>query len=482
MKRQRNMIRRLAIFLSILFLILAAYGGYSVATYGNRWFSSVRNPRLRSQKENVIAGNIYDRNDVLLASTDETGKRVYQSDRLSREAVVHVLGDAGGNVANGVETFQTAYLYGFRTTFGELIREFFSGDPRHGDDVCLTIDSRLCTHIVSSFQQRKATRDHNGAAVVINYLTGEILAEISLPGFDPHNVTGSVLDSGDQPFWNRATQSVYPPGSTFKIITAASALANLPGIEEETMECTGSLEAEGHAIHDFGNAAHGEMNLQRAFDVSCNNIYAQVAIRLSDARLRRTAEAFGFNDNFLFRDLVVENSQYPVKSGRGEYEVGATGFGQSSLAATPMHMCLVAAAVAAGGTMQEPVLLRQVISAAGAERMYWQPRVYRQVMTEDVAEKLQAYMRHAVTNGTGSRAEMPDVPVCGKTGTAESTLRGRPVNYGWFVGYIADSYLPFAVSVLVEDISDGQGGGSTAALIARDIFEYLRTYPDRVRY
>ncbi len=482
MKRQRKTIKMLALFMFLLFFILAVYGGYSVVTYGNRWFSSSRNPRLREQKENVIAGDIYDRNGVLLATTDELGNRVYQEDRTSREAVVHVLGDAGGNVANGVESFQTAYLYGFRSTFGELLREIFTGDERRGDDVYLTLDSKLCTEILKAFQSSSATRNHNGAAVVMNYLTGEILAELSLPTFDPQAISASVPNNADQVFWNRATQSVYPPGSTFKIITAASALVNLPGIEEEKLECSGRLLVENYSIRDFGGAAHGVLSLKQAFGVSCNNIYAQVAIRLTDAKLRKTAESFGFNDNFLFRDLVVENSQYPVQASRTDYEVGASGFGQSSLAASPLHMCMIAAAVAADGTAQEPILLRQVISPTGAERMYWSPRVYRKCMEKSVAEKLQDYMRYAVTSGTGSRAGTGDLQICGKTGTAESTLRGQPVNYGWFVGYIDDEYLPFAVSILVEDIADGSGGGSTAAPIARAVFQYLLRYPDRVRY
>ncbi|MBR2287309.1 MAG: hypothetical protein IJ865_03635 [Clostridia bacterium] len=110
MKRQRKYFKFLALLMFVLFFFLVAYGGYSVVTYGNRWFASSRNPRLRSQKENVMAGDIQDRNGVVLATTDELGNRVYQSDKAARSAIGHLLGDASGYVANGVESFQTAYL------------------------------------------------------------------------------------------------------------------------------------------------------------------------------------------------------------------------------------------------------------------------------------------------------------------------------------------------------------------------------------
>ena len=481
MKRQRKYFKFLALLMFVLFFFLVAYGGYSVVTYGNRWFASSRNPRLRSQKENVMAGDIQDRNGVVLATTDELGNRVYQSDKAARSAIVHLLGDASGYVANGVESFQTAYLYGFHTSFQELLSDFFTGEERRGDTVRLTIDSKLCTEIVSSFQRYSASRGHNGAAVVMNYETGEILAEISLPNFDPQEITSATLSSEEQPFWNRATQSVYPPGSTFKIVTAAAALEQLPEIETETLTCTGGLDTGSAIIRDFGGAVHGNLSLREAFGVSCNNVFGQLALTLTDAKLRKTAEDFGFNDNFLFHDLVVENSQYPVSATRTPYEVAASGFGQSSIAASPLHMCMIASAVAYGGMEQEPVLMRQVLTPSGYERTSGVTRQYRRMMDAQTAERLRDFMRYTVTSGTGTSAGTGGLPICGKTGTAESTLRGQPVNYGWFVGYIEDEYLPFAVCVLVEDIADGQGGGSTAAPIARDIFGYLLEYPDRVR-
>ena len=479
MRQQRKRYKRLALFMFTLFLILAMYGAYSVFRYGNRWFSSSRNPRVRTQKENVIAGDILDRNGIVLASTGEDGTRAYQADARDRASVVHVVGDPQGQVANGVESFQTGYLYGFQASLGERIADLFSGKQQKGDTVQLTIDAQLSRLICDTFDATEKTHGLNGAAVVMNYRTGEVLASVSLPGFDPENITQETHSSSGHPFWNRATQSVYPPGSTFKVVTTASALQNLSEAEYLVYLCSGELGVDEHSIHDFGLAHHGEIGLERAFMVSCNNVYAQVALEVGDAGLRKTAEGFGFNENFLFRDLVVENSSYPQTRDRTPYEVAASGFGQSAIVATPLHMCMVGAAVANGGTMMEPLLLRRVESASGRERMVMKPRSYRQALKLVDADVLDRFMRKAVESGTGARAAVKGRTVCGKTGTADSTLDGEAVSYGWFIGYMKGD-IPLCVSIVVENIADGDGGGNTAAVIAGEIFRYAVKHPGRL--
>lgn len=474
MKQQRFRFRLMALLLTGLFALLGVYGVYSINTYGNRWFAYARNPRVREQKANVVAGSIYDRSGVLLASTED-GKRVYQADEASRRAVVHVIGDSEGQVSNGVEGFQTAYLYGFKASLVERINDLFSDTPRRGDDIHLTLDSALCTAITRSFAAHPLTQGRNGAAVVMNYRTGEVVAEVSLPSFDPMD-TASVA-SGSEVYWNRATQSLYPPGSTFKVITTAATLENIPGVTSMSIACTGGLDVDGQAIRDYGNAKHTALTLKQAFTKSCNNIYALLALDMGDSALRKMAESFGFNANFLFRDLVVENSAYPTAN-RTRFEIAMSGFGQSSIGATPMHLCLVAAAIANDGLMMEPTLLREVTTPTGALRDSFGPRIYRTALSAETAATLQEYMRAVVTGGTGTRASVSGLTICGKTGSAESSRNGKAVTHGLFIGYIDSDALPFAVCVVVENIPDGEGGGSTAAPIAADIFTYLRDNAD----
>ncbi|MEG2702410.1 MAG: penicillin-binding transpeptidase domain-containing protein, partial [Clostridia bacterium] len=179
---------------------------------------------------------------------------------------------------------------------------------------------------------------------------------------------------------------------------------------------------------------------------------------------------FGFNDNFLFRDVVVENSVYPTKN-RNDVEVAWSGVGQSQVAATPLHMCMIAAAVANGGVMMEPRLVMQVESPSGVKRITSTQKEYRRACSPEIAAKLGLYMKDVVKSGTGTRAAVNGLTIAGKTGSAESAADGRAVTHAWFAGYIADEKYPYACCVLVEE---GDSGGSVAAPIAANIFSYLK--------
>ena len=472
MKPLHTRFRLVTLILIGLLLLAGLYGVYSITVYGNRWFASSRNLRYREAKNEVIAGDIIDRNGVVLATTDENGDRVYQEDLEAREAVVHLIGDRDGNVANGVDSFDANYLLGFETTLPERVLALLQGEKRQGDNVTVTVDSKLQTVIVRAFNTHVRTKDKSGAAVVMNYKTGELISVVSIPVFDPINITDETKADDRHPFWNRAVQSTLPPGSTFKIITASSALENIEDIETRTFTCTGATQVQGVTITDFGNAQHGRLQLPKAFRVSCNNTFAQIALLLGDNALRRTAEDFGFNDNFLFRDIVVENSVYPTEN-RTLVELAWSGDGQSQIAATPLHMCMVAAAIANDGVMMEPRLLYKVESPTGLTRLRLTPKVYRRAVSEEIAATIKSYMLDTVARGTATAAQVDGLSIAGKTGSAESSLDGRDVTHAWFVGFIDDDRYPYAVCVFVEE---GTSGGGAAAPIAQAIFRYIQAY------
>lgn len=468
MKQLHRNIKRIALCLCALFLLLAGYGAYNIIVNGNRWFSSSSNTFARTQKKNVIAGDILDRGGVLLATTVE-GKREYAADAAVRRAVVHVVGDSQSNVNNGVEAFMAAHLYGFNMGFGERLSYALSGETRKGDTLHLTIDSQLAAYIAGIFPAGRA-----GAVAVMNYRTGEVLSSQSFPNFDPMRVTAAVKSDPQKPFFNRSVQGLYTPGSTFKIVTAVSALQNMPDVQSRAFQCTGLREIGSRVITDAGTdleagkiTRHGQLTLLRAFQVSCNNTFAGLALEIGDAALRKTAEGFGFNDNFLFRDLVVENSSYPTEN-RNEGEIAWTGAGQSALTASPLHMCMIAASVANDGVMMEPQILLSAVSARGETRTEFAPRVYRTVMTEAQAAVLQEYMRAVVTGGTGTAAGISGVRVCGKTGSAEVDTQEN--TNAWFLGYLDEEDAPYALAIVVEE---GGGGGSVAAPMAKKIFQWL---------
>ena len=283
-----------------------------------------------------------------------------------------------------------------------------------------------------------------------------------------------MKEDAQKPFYNRAVQGLYAPGSTFKVVTAESALENYQDATTMAFYCDGQLQVGAQVITDAGTdllagkiTQHGQLNLLRAFQVSCNNTFAQLALKLGDAKLRKTAETFGFNDNFLFRDLVVENSSYPTAN-RTDREIAWTGAGQSALVATPMHMCMIAAGVANGGVMMEPRMLKEAVAQNGTVRAAFAEKVYRRVMPAQNADLLKEYMRAVVTGGTGTRAAISGVKVCGKTGSAE--LDNQENTNAWFIGFLDEPDAPYAIAIVVEDAG---GGGSVAAPVARQIFQWL---------
>ncbi len=484
MKQLRVNIRRVGLFICLLFALLALYGVYSLTNYGSRWFSTNANTWLRSAKKDVIPGDIYDVNGVLLAGSDvtetETGftaVRRFNDDALIRRSLVHVLGDADGKVANGVETFMAHALYGFDQTIVERVRDFVSGARRKGDSLTLTVDSALSRYILECMEGMGVQA---GAVVVMDWKTGAVLAELSCPTFDPSDPADSSGGTGD-PYFNRATQGLYAPGSTFKTVTAAAVLSD-PQLSSRSLTCTGSFAAEDQngqlrEITDAGTdhalgilVSHGQIDLRRAFRVSCNSAFASSAVQLTDAKLKKQAMAFGFDANFLFREIVVENSSYP-EGARSPWDVAMTGIGQSTLQATPLHLCLIASAIANDGIMMEPRLLSRMTASDGSVRPAYGMRIERKVFEDpEIPALLREYMYDVVNeeNGTGSQAALAGWRVCGKTGSAE--VDGQEKTNALFIGFIDDERAPYAVSIVLENMG---AGGEYAAPLAHDIFEYL---------
>lgn len=404
MKRQRIRYKLLALLVFALFGGLVVYGGYTYLTNGSRWFAYSKNSRVSSQKQSVIAGDILDRDGTVLATTDADGARVYQADEAARRAMVHLLGDTANHVANAVESFQSSYLYGFRATLWERIADLRSGEARRGDTVQLNVSAPLTTALSEALRQACDPEDPRGAAVVMNWQTGEILAAVSLPSFDPNDPQD--LRGAGAPALNRAVQGVYSPGPALAPVILA-------------------------ALSENGESAGGTLG--------------DMLGRVPADRLRVWAERFSFGDNFLFRDLVVLNSTYPAGTAPQEL---------SGVRATPVHLCMTAAAVANGGLMMEPRLLLRVTGPGGAQRLSFTAAEYRWVMTPEEAARVCEGLRALTPAG------LPDgvIGIAGPSG-ADS----------WFLGCMTADDMPLALCLVAEQ----EGDRDTALSAARQIFAWM---------
>ena len=440
-----------------LFALMVAYCCYSVYFYGGRWVANPHNPRISSQKQEVIMGTVRDREGTVLAYTDETGARRYHNSRDTRMAVSQVVGDSGGKVSTGVDTFHAQYMLGFRSSIFERVGDAITGTPQRGDDITLTISERLSRYISEQFPAGK-----RGAVVVLNYKTGEILSMVSMPQFDPVNLSSALSDQAAGALINRATQGLYPPGSTFKIVTMASALENLPDLNDFAFNGPGYYPVGNYSVTE--SSWHGVQSLSDAFANSCNTTFAALSQDLGYTMLGQTAEKLGFNENFMFGDLIVYNSSYPIDDLSAE-DLAWSSIGQGRVLATPMHMALIASMIANGGVMNEPHLLRQITTAQGGTRKLPGNFVGTRVLPESVAARLEKEMVRVVKSGTGTRAALSNgYVVAGKTGSAEASNDKNIETHAWFVGYITNDNAPYAISVLVEN---GGSGGGVAAPLAR---------------
>lgn len=462
MKLMKGKLRQVVVAVSLLLVSLILYGAYSLGVGGNRWFSSSVNASLRKAKSGVIPGRIYDRNNNLLAATNAQGQRLYHQDELTRRALVHALGTQDGVVKNGVENFMSYLLYAYDASYFARLSAGISGVPRRGYDLRLSLDAGLSRLIAEQFPAGKS-----GAVVVMNYRTGELLAMNSFPNADPQNDKNIVALPG-KPYLNNATTWRSAPGSTFKVITLAAALKNIPNVMSRSFSCTGALQVGEVLVTDAGQAKHGDLSLEKALAVSCNITFAKLALELGDELLKETAQDFGLDDYLLFSDLVVENSHYPSKNRVGK-ELAWTGPGQSALAITPLHMCLVAAGIANEGEIMQPKLLLQAVNAQGQGKAAFTPTLYRTALDKQSASVIAAAMRQAVLSGTATRAKVSGLQVAGKTGSAQ--VDGQENTNAWFIGFIDEKTLPYAVCVVIKDIGEG---GRHAAPLAGRIFEYIK--------
>jgi len=414
---------------------------------------SQRPDNSRTLEDLSLRGSLLDRTGQLLAQSRE-GRRVYPLGPLTGPLLGYMTGRLG---SAGLEASLEARTAGYavpRTP--KQAWNLVARGERRGDDVVLTLDRDL----------QKVAWDllegSRGAVLVLDIPTAEILAVASRPSFDPATLEADwerLRVDPSAPLIERGTQGLYPPGSTFKILTMAGALADGRTAADEVFACTGSMDAGNFILHD--NAVHGPVRLEEALVVSCNVTFATLGQRLGVDGLRRWMDAFGLLEAMPLVPNAAEAR--PVHSGAPSAAAEA-GIGQADLLVSPLAMARVTAAVARGGIDLEPRLVRAQ-TRRGQET--WRPAApsARRVLPQAVAEQVRRAMAAVVARGTGGAAALPGVAVAGKTGTAENP-HGAP--HAWFVGYAPARDPEVAVAILLENAG---GGGAHAAPLASRLLQ-----------
>ena len=326
----------------------------------------------------------------------------------------------------------------------------------------------------------KALGDRNGAVIAMEPSTGRILAMVSNPTYDPNTVvedwsalTAESNTGGN--LVNRATQGLYPPGSTFKIVMALEYMREHPGDWQNfQFDCDGEYvdpENEKYVVHCFDGEVHGTETLETAFANSCNSAFAKIGTEINKTKLRELAEALMFNQDLPIA-ISSSKSRFNVDSSSDTWTMMQSAIGQGTTMMSPLHNLLITAAIANGGVLKEPVMLDRVESVDGKTIQTFGDGAEQKLMSAEEASTIGGFMRKVVTVGTASKLRTDAYAAAGKTGSAEYTEGGKTKTDAWFTGFAPYDHPEIAVCVVVED---GETGGRTAAPIARAVFDYWLT-------
>lgn len=325
-----------------------------------------------------------------------------------------------------------------------------------------------------------------GAVAAIEPATGRILALASTPSYDPGAFAGHGADDqeawnrlqadADEPMLNRALRQTYPPGSTFKVVTAAAALAD--GVVTDPDAPTGAPfpyvlpGTTTPLVNDTPVCDRPGLSLAAAMTASCNGVLGYLGVRTGLDRMAGMAANFGFNDPGL--DVPVRAARSNFDTRMDESQLALSSIGQFDTAATPLTMAMVAAGVANDGTVMRPQLVDRLTRSDGTTVRLMRPSVYKRAMTPAVAAQVRGLMTDVVENGTGGNARIAGAVVGGKTGTAQHGVDNSGTPYAWFIAWAgpagSDAVPPVAVAVVVADSgATDVTGGALAAPIARSV-------------
>lgn len=448
------------IMYSVLFALLVANLTYIMIIDSNNIKNMPQNNHTIAREENRERGTISTYDGVVLAKSEEDGdgyKRVYPAGDLASHIVGYYSTKYG---MSGIEATMSESLRGTENyaSVTDVINSL-AGVSQPGNDVTLTINSKI--------QQaaQDAIEGYKGACVVIDPTSGAVLAMASSPTYNAKNTEqvikkaseGKSSDSSE--LLNRATQSLYAPGSTFKIVSLTAALQDGVAKESTKFKSPAVLEIGGSDVNNFGDYSYGTITLAKAFEVSSNTVFGQLGVDLGASRLVGKAEAFGFNKTFEF-DLPLATSLMPNPAEMSTWETAWAAAGEpvgehespAGPQTTVLEMALVGCGIANEGTIMRPYVVEGVYNANGARSFETTPTKLWDATTPSVSKRVLDVMKGVVKSGTATDAQIPGVTVAGKTGTAEHEGKEDDT---WFVGIAdADSKPNVVVAIVLEEAAN----------------------------
>ncbi len=449
--RTNKRIIRVLIAISLLFLALVTYLLWFNMFRAKDVYTNSYNKRQWESEQQVQRGEIYSQDGVLLAETEIDGDariRKYPKGRLYS----HIIGYCSQVYGKTqLEMSHDDDLIG-KGTISLTLNEI-----KHGNNLNLTINDELQEYAYEQLDGR------DGAIAAMEPTTGQILAMVSLPDFNPETIEKdwpSMMEDENSPFLARATQGLYPPGSTYKIVTAAGVYDN--GMTTETFDDEGLFKKDDVTVYNYNKESFGKLDIKTAFEVSSNYVFCTLGYEMGADAVKAEAEKFGVNKSFEF-DIPVSQSQIQYKK-MTDLDGALVSIGQGGLVMTPLHVAMMASAVANNGKMMKPYLVETVTTENGTVIGQTKPSVLYDSIGTACADYIEDMMIGVVEDGTGTGAQISGITVAGKTGTAENET---DKDHAWFVGYAPVENPTICVAVVLENAATS--GGKSAVPIAKNI-------------
>lgn len=464
MKKNNKKIIYSVVYIFIgLFILTLGYFTYYLVFRSRDLVNSTYNLRHDVLAKRVTRGNIMSSDGSVLAKTitDQDGNelREYPYDDMYAHVVGRVIrGRTGIEEAENI-TLLTSHNNSYDSMYNDLM-----GVKNPGNNVVSTLNHKLTKAAYD------ALGDNWGAVVAMEPQTGKILAMVSKPGYNPNDIEDNwqILSEDkeeESSLLNRATGGLYPPGSTFKVLTTLAYMRANPDYINYAYNCSGQTEYEGMTIRCSNNKVHGSLSLEESFAKSCNSSFATIGSSIAVDDFSELCDSFFFNSVLPAR-IANNPSSFKLKVGDSSVkEAMQTAIGQGRTLISPLHNAMIASAVANNGIMMKPYVIDRIESAGGKVLKGYLPEEAGFVMTTSESDYLKRLMRAVVTDGTGKGLNDFDIKVAGKTGTAQQ--EGKD-SHAWFICFAPVNDPMIAISVIVEN----KGSGSEYAVpIAEQVLD-----------
>ncbi len=409
-------------------------------------------------------GNIFAAGGQVLAETqtdaDGNERRVYPYDNLFAHAVGYAT-----NGRFGVEAAANYYLINSNAKLSDKVASDVAGSKYPGDSVVTTLDVGLQEVAAKSLGVYK------GAIIVSEPSTGRILAMVSKPDFNPNEIDtlwdGLIQDKESTVLLNRVTQGLYPPGSTFKIVTALEYIRENPdSYGQYSYQCNGRYSSGQDTINCYHGSVHGHEDFTRSFAKSCNASFANIGMTLDRTRWGQTLDGLLFNQE-LPVSFAYNKSKLVVNADTSDSDILQASIGQGTTQITPLHLNMITCAIANGGTVMKPYLVDHVKNNEGTVIKQFSPDSYKELLTQTEAAVLTELMTAVVESGTGTKLAGLTYTAAGKTGSAEFN-NVKTDSHAWFTGFAPAQEPEVCVTIIIEGAGSG---GDYAVPIAKRIFD-----------